>query len=197
MKKLDLFLFGAGASHGARSVDSPPLGTNLHIYVRDYLCVPKVWRELGILEEPADGTRTAKIRLRLKDALKAARDYEDLVTKLMKRGKSWPEKLNLLMAYSLTPPINDDPKFDNAFVEKPDVYDQFIRKRFPNMSALEAACFITLNYDCLLERALCRCYHHPADPNELRCSCSCILDPPTFSKSRFSSPMVQSTGLPT
>lgn len=175
MKKLDLFLFGAGASHGARSVDSPPLGANLHRYVLDYLCVPKVWRELGILEEPADGTRTDTIRLRLKDELKAARSYEELVTQLIQRGeRDLLEKLNLLMAYSLTPPISEDPKFDNAFVEKPDLYDRFIHKHFPNMSALETACFITLNYDCLLERALCRCYHHLSDPNELRCSCSHI-----------------------
>jgi hypothetical protein len=93
------------------------------------------------------------------------------------------EKLNLLMAYALTPPINDDPKVDNAFVKKKDLYDRFLLKHFPKRGTLQTACFITLNYDCLLERALCRCYHHPPDPNEpLRCLCSHIdyqLHPPS------------------
>jgi hypothetical protein len=175
VQKLDLFLFGAGASHGARSVDPPPLGTNLHRYVLDYLSLPKAWGELGILEDPADGNRTDKTRLHLKQLLKTANSYEQLVVQLMRRDEcDLLKKLNLLMAYALTPPINDDPKMDNAFVEKADLYDRLLYKHFPNRRTLQNACFITLNYDCLLDRALCRCYHRSPDPNELRCLCSHI-----------------------
>ena len=70
---------------------------------------------------------------------------------------------------------------DNAFVEKVDLYDRFLLKHFPNRETLRATCFITLNYDCLLERALCRCYHRSPDPNEIQCLCSRIdyrLHPP-------------------
>ena len=173
MKKLDLFLFGAGASHGARSVDSPPLGADLHHYVHDYLCLPKA--ELGILEEPADGTCTEKTRSYLKRLLRAAISYEQLVGQLRQRNeRDLLKKLNLLMAYALTPPINDDPKVNDAFIEKVDHYDDFLRKQFPNREMLQTASFITLNYDCLLERALCRCYHQSSDPNELRCLCGHI-----------------------
>jgi hypothetical protein len=175
MQELDLFLFGAGASHGARSVDSPPLGARLHHYVLDYLCLPIAWRELGILEEPADGTRTDKTRLQLKQLLETTNSYEQLVSQLRRRGeRDLLEKLNLLMAYALTPPINDNPKVDNAFVKKIDHYDRFFLKHFYNREKLQTACFITLNYDCLLERALCRNYHRPPDPNELQCLCSRI-----------------------
>ena len=175
MQKLDLFLFGAGASHGARPVDPPPLGTELHRYVLDYLCLPKAWGELGVLEEPADGTRTEKIRLDLKQRLEVASSYEQLVAQLRQRDEGdLLKKLNLLMAYALTPPINDDPKVDNAFVGKVDLYDRCLLKHFSNREELQTACFITLNYDCLLERALCRCYHHPPDPTELQCLCSHI-----------------------
>jgi hypothetical protein len=151
----------------------PPLGANLHHYVLDYLCLPKA--ELGILEEPADGTRTKETRLRLKQLLKSSNSYEQLVTQLRQNNEGeLLKKLNLLMAYALTPPRNDDPRKDNAFVEKADLYDDFLNRRFLNRATLQTACFITLNYDCLLERALCRCYHHPPDPNELRCLCSHI-----------------------
>lgn len=173
MQKLDLFLFGAGASHGARPVDSPPLGATLRSYLLNYLCLSKA--ELGILEEPADGTRTDKIRLHLKQLLKTACSYEQLVDQLRRRDeRDLLKKLNLLMAYALTPPIKCDPKVDNAFIEKVDHYDRFLLKHFPNRETLQTACFITLNYDCLLERALCRCYHQSPDPNELRCLCSHI-----------------------
>lgn len=181
MQKLDLFLFGAGASHGARPVDFPPLGATLHHYLLNYLYLPKA--ELGILEEPADGTRTDKTRSHLKQLLEATNSYEQLVDQLRRRcERDLLEKLNLLMAYALTPPINDDSKVDNAFVEKVDLYDRFLLKHFPKRGTLQTACFITLNYDCLLERALCRCYHHPPDPKELRCLCSHIdyqLHPPS------------------
>jgi hypothetical protein len=70
--------------------------------------------------------------------------------------------------------LTDDPKVDNAFVKKIDLYDRFLLKHFPTRETLQTACFITLNYDCLLERALCRCYHRSPDPNELRCLCSHI-----------------------
>lgn len=85
------------------------------------------------------------------------------------------------MAYALTPPINDNPKVDNAFAEKTDLYDHFFLKHFSNRETLQATCLITLNYDCLLQRALCRCYHRSLDPNELQCLCSRIdyrLHPP-------------------
>jgi hypothetical protein len=182
MQKVDLFLFGAGASHGARSVDPPPLGANLHRYVLDYLCLPKAWGEMGILEDPADGTRTEKTRLNMKQRLAGANSYEQLVDQLRRQNeRDLLKKLNLLMAYALTPPITDNPKVDNAFAEEIDLYDCFLLKHFPNREMLQATCFITLNYDCLLERALCRCYHQSPDPNELQCLCSRIdyrLSPP-------------------
>jgi hypothetical protein len=107
--------------------------------------------------------------------LKTANSYEQLVNQLRQRHeRDLLKKLNLLMAYALTPPINDDPKVDNAFVEKIDLYDRFFLKHFSNRETLRTACFLTLNYDCLLERALCRCYHRSPDPNELQCLCSRI-----------------------
>jgi hypothetical protein len=74
-----------------------------------------------------DGTHTEKTRLNLKQHIACANSYEQLVDQLRQRDeRDLLEKLNLLMAYALTPPINDNPKVDNAFVEKEDLYDRFL-----------------------------------------------------------------------
>jgi hypothetical protein len=72
-----------------------------------------------------------KDTLKLKQRLEAANSYEQLVDQLRQRDeRDLLEKLNLLMAYALTPPINSGPKVDNAFVEKADHYDRFLLKHF-------------------------------------------------------------------
>ena len=119
-----LFLFGAGASAGARH-PSPPLGHQLHEYVRRYL--EEAEDKLSILEEPQDGIETDQVRQELKEYLHSAQSYESLVDKLRVADEPLVKKLNLLMAYSLSPPINDDPKVDDEFVEKPDEYDELLR----------------------------------------------------------------------
>lgn len=76
----------------------------------------------------------------------------------------------------MTPPLNQDPKVDDAFVEKPDVYDEWLKKMFKNMDDLKDFAFITLNYDCLLERAICRRFFTP-DENEGQSLCTHVHYP--------------------
>lgn len=164
-----LFLFGAGASNGARN-PSPPLGSQLHGYVSGYLC--QSWSELGILEEPNDCTRTEDVRCELKQHLSDAVSYESLASKLLGAGQNdLLKKLNLLMAYTLTPPINDDPKVDDAFIEQQDIYDDFLTIKFRDSEELKTTSFITLNYDCLLERAICRSLFKGPQHGEMQCLC--------------------------
>ncbi len=162
-------LFGAGASYGARREPRPCLGFQLHDYVRDYL--KRVWSELNDLED-GDGSRTCRIRKELDCRLHGSVSFEALVKDLLVQ-QNFPllQKLNALMAYALTPPINDNPRVDNSFVEQPDRYDTFLSKNFTASGSLQAASFITLNYDCLLERAICRSYHQEPDPIAQQCLC--------------------------
>lgn len=162
-------LFGAGASHGAGREPRPPLGFQLHNYVRDYL--KAVWSELNDLED-SDGSRTCRVRKELDRRLDGAISFEALVEDLfVQQNFSLLQKLNALMAYALTPPINDDPRVDSSFVEQPDMYDSFLSKNFPSSGLIRNASFIILNYDCLLERAICRSYHREHDPIAQRCLC--------------------------
>lgn len=161
-----VFLFGAGASHGARE-PRPPLGKDLHNYVLRYLNA--AWDELSELDTEATDVT---IRRRLKELLTNAPSFERLVTCL--RGKrpdhAVAERLNRLMARALTPPINDDPRVDEAFVEKSDLYDRLLKCELQNLQRPEDVTFITLNYDCLLERAVCRAKGGPRG-DELQCAC--------------------------
>lgn len=155
-----VYVIGAGASHGARDQDPPPLGAKLHHYVREYLL--KAWTELNILEEPADGSRTDNKRNYLKCVLAKASSYESLVGEILESSLKLLQKLNLLMAYALMPPrpprngdLIGDPKVDDAFIENFDLYDKWLQKIKKNES-LHKVSFVSLNYDCLLERAICR-----------------------------------------
>lgn len=170
-------LFGAGASHGARE-PRPPLGKGLHCYVLKYL--REAWiirKELNQIED-GDGTRTEEVRKKLEELLKKASSFEGMANNLLKKEeKDLLGKLNYLMACALTPPLLPregepigDPKVDEAFIEKPDIYDGFLRMRFYSRENLEKATFITLNYDCLLERAICRFLKEPQD-GEGQCLC--------------------------
>ena len=162
-------LFGAGASYGARREPRPRLGSQLHDYVRDYL--KAVWSELNDLED-SDGTRTSRVRKELDRRLHGAISFEALANDLLtQQNFSLLQKLNALMAYALTPPINDNPRVDNSFVEQPDMYDSFLSKNFPASGSLRSSSFITLNYDCLLERVICRSYHQEPDPIAQQCLC--------------------------
>ena len=164
-----VILFGAGASYGARREPRPRLGSQLHDYVRDYL--KAVWSELNDLED-SDGTRTSHVRKELDRRLQGAISFEALVNDLLiQQNFSLLQKLNALMAYALTPPINNNPRVDNSFVEQPDMYDRFLSKNFPASGSLRSSSFITLNYDCLLERAICRSYHQEPDPIARQCLC--------------------------
>ena len=159
-------LFGAGASYGARPEPRPPLGYRLHKYVRDYLKAS--WSELNPLE---DGNGT-QVRTELDRRLHGAISFEALVNELLaQKNFLLLQNLNALMAYALTPPINDDPRADESFVEKPDRYDSFLSKNYPESGSLRSSSFITLNYDCLFERAICRYEHHESSAVTQRCLC--------------------------
>lgn len=166
--KNEVVLFGAGASYGARD-PHPPMGRELHCYVRQYL--HKACGELGYLEDGV-GTVATDVRRRLGELLDQSTSFESLVSEIRRREEkdSLLAKLNWLMASALTPPIHDDPRVDNAFAEKPDMYDCFLAANFPKGQGLENISFITLNYDCLLERAICR---HTLKPlqGEQKCLC--------------------------
>lgn len=127
--------------------------------------------ELNYLED-GDGTRTCQIRNELDRLLSQASSFETLVNSLLSQQQlSLLQKLNAVMACALTPPINNDPKIDDAFIEKTDMYGDFLAKTFHSRNELRNARFITLNYDCLLERAICRCYGQPL-AEEQQCLCS-------------------------
>ncbi|MDR4485755.1 MAG: hypothetical protein R3B95_21625 [Nitrospirales bacterium] len=171
-----VYVIGAGASHGARDQDPPPLGCNLHHYVRKYLL--KAWTELDILEEPADGSRTDNKRNYLKCELAKASSYESLVGELSDSNPDLLQKLNLLMAYALMPPrppsMGDpigDPKVDDAFKENLDLYDIWLEKILESDSCHKVS-FVSLNYDCLLERAICRSLGE--QPEEGSCLCKSV-----------------------
>lgn len=177
MEKVNrVILFGAGASHGARE-PRPPLGKHLHCYVLKYLQTAHEQRELNELGD-GDESRTEEVCKKLEELLKNELSFEGLANKLLDEGENdLLGKLNYLMACALTPPLLPregepigDPKVDNAFIEKPDIYDDFLRRRFPSREMLEKATFITLNYDCLLERAICRFLNERQD-REDQCLC--------------------------
>ena len=167
-KNQELFIFGAGASYGART-PRPRLGNLLHAYVQAFLHAK--WSDLSYLED-GDGAVTYKNRQELDRILTHATSFETLATKLIDQGR-FPllQKLNALMAFALTPPINDDPRVDNAFIEQPDYYDHFLSKKYPHNNDLKDTCFITLNYDCLLERAICRHHRQQKLAGEDQCLC--------------------------
>ena len=164
-----VILFGAGASHGARQTPCPPLGYKLHNYVREYLREARA--ELNHLED-TDGTRTYLVRDEIDRRLHEAISFEALVNDLLEEQNfSLLQKVNALMACALTPPINDDLRVDDSFVEKSDTYDSFLSKNFPAIESLQSSSFITLNYDCLLERAICRSYHQEPNAKAHQCLC--------------------------
>lgn len=149
-------MFGAGASHGARC-PRPPLGAELHVYVRRYLDCLIEDRRAPLQIPGTEYPVPQKLEEELLKMLGDARSFEQLVVDLLKQGENdLLGSLNLLMAHALTPRDADDIlKFDEAFVDKPDLYDDFLGSRFRH-SDFENVSFITLNYDCLLERAICR-----------------------------------------
>ncbi|MCH8039038.1 MAG: hypothetical protein IH977_01665 [Nitrospinae bacterium] len=102
------------------------------------------------------------MRSQLQSGLDNASSYESLAGELLKSKTNLLQKLNLLMAYALTPPRppttgepKGDPKVDDAFTEKLDLYDEWLKRIFENDSSHNVS-FVSLNYDCLLERAICR-----------------------------------------
>ncbi len=95
-----VFVFGAGASHGART-PSPPLGKDLHHYVRKYLC--SAWGELHHLEEDAWPPKET-VRQELRRRVNSSMPFEFLIGQLIGMRQEWHllQKLNLPMAYALT-----------------------------------------------------------------------------------------------
>ncbi len=161
-----VFVFGAGASHGARN-PTPPLGDTLHIYVRGYL--KRKWDDLKQLED-GNGVIVETTRRELDSRLEKALSYESLLNNLLQQGETdLAKKMNYIMACALTLPIHNDPKVDDAFIEKPDVYDDLL-ETLKQKGSLEKTCLVTLNYDCLLERAIRRCLG--PRPKEFRCLCA-------------------------
>lgn len=172
-------LFGAGASHGARDEARPPVGNKLHEYVAAYL--EKKFRELREWDShdvTTDSmTATHGVRNKLKQLLANAQSYEGLAGRLSECNE-WNllTKLNFLMAGAMTPPLfpltpDDEPRVDDSFIEQRDVYDAFVEKRFATSEEWAKTSFITLNYDCLLERAICRVLFKGPQEGESRCLC--------------------------
>jgi hypothetical protein len=169
----NVVIFGAGASFGARMPPTgPPLGKELHQWVLRYF--EKKYNELHLWEnEPG----TEIVRQRLKDHLKNASSYESLADTLLREGKTADlTKLNFLLAAFMTPPVNQDPKVDDSFIEKRDVYDEWLNIRVGNRENLKNFTFITLNYDCLLERAICRTFF-TREELEKQCLCTHVHYP--------------------
>lgn len=167
-RDIKVFVFGAGASHGART-PSPPLGKDLHQYVLKYLW--STWRERHHLEED-DYPTTETVRLELRDHLTSRKSFESLVRHLLGMPREWRRlhQVNFLMACALTPPFNDESMAD-AFVEKVDLYDRFLAVACPNLGKCHNATFISFNYDCLLERAICRRVGVKPLEGERQCLC--------------------------
>lgn len=154
-------LFGAGASAGARSEPCPPLGHELLKYVADYL------------EKVGGPIEWDLSKLKNRIGTEPLRSFEHLANHL----SSCPERdllpqLNFLMACAMTPPLNDDLRVNDAFIEQRDVYDDFLQKNFAINNERFHTSFITLNYDCLLERAICRSFFNGPQDGELRCLCT-------------------------
>lgn len=175
-------IFGAGASYGARE-PRPPLGKDLHQWVLRYF--EKKYNELHLWEnEPGTEWENEPgseiVRQTLKGKLKNATSYEALANTLWKERK--PDlltKLNFLLAASMTPPLNDlddEPRVDDSFVERPDLFDEWLKKKVRNKGDFRDFTFMTLNYDCLLERAICRMFFTP-DEKEGQCLCTHIHYP--------------------
>ena len=130
-----------------------------------------------------DGGLSEQVRQKLNQYLEDTTSYELLASKLVKENqKELLQKLNFLLAGSMTPPINpliqnDEPRVDDTFVEKCDLYDDFLRKRILNPQGSIACSFITLNYDCLLERAICRTLCNGPQDGEGQCLCTHVNYP--------------------
>ena len=136
----NLVIFGAGASYGARE-PRPPLGKDLHQWILGYF--EKKYDELGEWEQEWG---TDNVRQILKGKLKNATSYEALANTLWKERKpGLLAKLNFLLAAFMTPPVNQDPKVDDSFVEKHDVYDEWLKKTIVGRENIKDFSFITLN----------------------------------------------------
>lgn len=112
------------------------------------------------------------MRTELDRRLSKALSFEALVNELLaQKNFLLLQNLNALMAYALTPPINDDPRTDESFIEKTDTYDDFLSKNYPEGQSIRNTSFITLNYDCLFERAICRYLHQESSASAQQCLC--------------------------
>lgn len=159
-----IVLFGAGASYGARDELRPPLGHTLHEYVRRYLEKKfSELREWDFYDVTTDSvTACHGVRNKLKQLLAKAQSFERLADYLSACHElDLLAKLNFLMACAMAPPIfppisHDEPRVNDAFIEQRDGYDVFLEKRLATSEERSNTSFITLNYDCLLERAICR-----------------------------------------
>jgi hypothetical protein len=156
------------------------LGKTLHEYVARYL--EKKFSELREWDsyDPTTDPVTAShgVRNKLKRLLASAQSFEGLANCLSRSPeRDLLEKLNFLMACAMTPPIfpltpQDEPRVDDAFIEQCDVYDAFLKKNFTSSEERASVSFITLNYDCLLERAICRTFYRGPLSEESRCLCN-------------------------
>lgn len=176
MKKQVAF-FGAGASYGARNNPSPPLGQDLHTWVVKYF--ERKYDELDVwTKEPWLESFRDEVIHDLNNSI----SFETLANKLWCEKKiSHLEKLNFFLAASMTPPFNlddphEEPRVDDSFFEKSDVYDEWLRKNVKKIDKLKDFTFITLNYDCLLERAICRTFF-TGNSEEKQCLCTHVHYP--------------------
>lgn len=173
-------LFGAGASFGARPELDPPVGQNLHEYVGRYLekkfPALREWDSYDVTTDSV--TASHGVRNKLKHLLVKAQSFERLANRLSHcHERDLLAKLNFLMACAMTPPIfplipDDEPRVNDAFIEQHDVSDAFLQRNFATSEERHNASFITLNYDCLLERAICRSFFNGPQDGESRCRCT-------------------------
>jgi hypothetical protein len=159
-----VIIFGAGASHGARVPPSPPLGKDLLAYLDRYLQVIQEHMALNPSGLPfRDDQQLDQLRSLIENAKKHRWTYEQLVDHEVAKGNPYNENLGLLnrlVVAAFIPPRTpwdpSIPRLDEAFEERPDVYDDFLRKLTEKGYNPSNLIFVTLNYDVLFEEAIQR-----------------------------------------
>ncbi len=163
LRKL-IVILGAGASHGARDGHAPPLGKDLLHYLDRYLHLVEHEATLNDSGLPfrEDG-EMSKLRSLLNAGKEHHWTYEQLIDHELRTYDPYSENLSLLNRLlvaafspppaSYHPPI---PRLDEAFTDRPDLYDHFLQGlRLKRLDSRNLT-FITMNYDLLLEQALLR-----------------------------------------
>lgn len=159
-----IIILGAGASHGARIPPAPPLGKDLLNYLDRYRQLVEEHTPLNPHGLPfREDQQLNQLRVLIENSKKRRWTYEQLVGHEVAKMNPYNENLALLNRLVVTafippathwdPPI---PRLDQAFEERPDTYDDFLRKLDDKAYGPSNTILVTLNYDLLLEQAIQR-----------------------------------------